>query len=447
MALQPAPAPAAPVPAVAERVPERVGDRVWRWAAGGAALVFAAVPAVRASGPLAALCLAAALVMGSYALAGGRTLLQLLGGGLSLIPGIAQGMHWIATHRPRPGRPSANGGRIVVAVLVTITLAAILIPLLSSADAVFANLIDSWVQALPRLEGRSIAGGLALAVIGIAAAYFGHRGPAPSSSSVDRNRPLSGAEWMIPLVVVNIIFAVFVAVQLRVLFGGHAYVLQAGNPDYADYARSGFGQLCFVTVLSLGLVSAVGVLARQETLRQRLMIRLVGGLLCVLTLVIVASALKRMLLYVDAYGFTWPRMLSFSFEIWLGAVFLLVLVAGIRLRGTWVPRATGAAAAAVLFALVAVNPEAVMARTHLERLEGPYGVDFRYLSGLSADVVDEILRLPPGVRDCALADLRAELAADDQWYQFNAAREHARAALARTPRGTCTYEIYPRGVD
>jgi hypothetical protein len=185
------------------------------------------------------------------------------------------------------------------------------------------------------------------------------------------------------------------------------------------------------------------VLARRENTRQRIMVRLVGGLLCALTLVIVASALRRMLLYVDAYGFTWLRLVSFSFEIWLGIVFLVVAVAGIRLRGGWVPRATGAAAAAVLFALVAVNPEGLMARTHLERLGGPYSVDFHYLGGLSADVVDEILKLPPGVRDCALADLRSELAQPDPWYEFNLAREHARTALARVPQGTCTYDVVP----
>jgi hypothetical protein len=332
--------------------------------------------------------------------------------------------------------------RVVLAIGLSLLLAAVLIPLLRSADAVFANLLDSWARHLPGLDGRTIAGALALAVIGLGAAYLAHRGPAHNPSTVERSHPLAGLEWMIPLVVVDVIFAIFVVVQLNVLFGGHDYVQRSGGPDYADYARSGFGQLCAVTLLALGLAAALGALAQRRTPQQRIMIRTVGGLLCALTLVIVASALRRMVLYVDAYGFTWLRLLSFSFEIFLGLVFVLVLAAGVRLRGGWLPRSTAAAAVAVLFALVAVNPEAMMARTTLDRLDGPYPVDFRYIAGLSADAIDEIMRVGPELRECALHELRDELAEPDPWYELNAAREHARAWLAVTPAGPCRYRPY-----
>ena len=63
------------------------------------------------------------------------------------------------------------------------------------------------------------------------------------------------------------------------------------------------------------------------------------GALCLLTLVVVASALYRMHVYEEAYGFTRLRLLVSVFEGWLGLVVLLVLGAGLRLRGSWVPRA------------------------------------------------------------------------------------------------------------
>jgi hypothetical protein len=386
------------------------------------------------------MCMLAALVIGSYALVGGRSLPRLLLAAVALIPGMAQGVHWLFTYRPRRRESGGVAGRVLIAICITVPLVAILVPLLRSADPVFAKLLDSWTKQLPGLDGRTVVGALLLAFLGLGAAFYAHGGAWPIPSTVERQRPLSGVEWLIPLVVVDLIFAVFVGVQLRVLFGGHAYVQSVGGPDYADYARGGFGQLCAVTVLSLGLAALVGVLAARQHRRQRILIRAVGGLLCALTLVIVVSALRRMLLYVDAYGFTWLRLISFSFEIWLGLIFLLVLVAGIRLRGTWVPRTTAALAAGVLFALVAVNPEALMARTHLERLDGPYGVDFRFISGLSADAVDEILRLPPGIRDCGLAQIRDELEESDPWFRVNLAREHARNVLAEVRVGECTYE-------
>ena len=55
-----------------------------------------------------------------------------------------------------------------------------------------------------------------------------------------------------------------------------------------------------------------------------------------MTIVVVVSALYRMHLYEEAYGFTRLRLLVSVFEGWLGVVVLLVLVAGVvGGRGGW----------------------------------------------------------------------------------------------------------------
>jgi hypothetical protein len=450
-AVAPAARPAPPVlgAAVPRFTPPTRGDRIWRWAAAAAALVLVTVPAVRASGVLAFLCLAAALALAAYALVGGRTWASVLFSGFMLIPGLFRGVAWLATHRARRAsgagaKPGASGEPWVTAlriggvVAVTLLLLAILVPLLRSADPVFANLLDSWLRHLPRLDARSVMGGIVVGGLSLPAAYYAYRGARPNPVKGEGSGRRAGLEWLLPVGVVDLLFAVFVVVQVNVLFGGHDYVLGEGGPDYADYARSGFGQLCLVTMIALALAAGLGGLIRRRTPAQRALIRLVGGLLCLLTLVIVASALKRMLLYVDVYGFTWLRLLSFSFEIFLGLVFVLLLIAGFRLRGAWLPRATAAVAVGVLLGLVAVNPEAVMARTTIEaRLEEDRAVDLYFLRGLSADAVDEILRLPPGQRDCVLGWLREELAEPEAWYQVNLAREHARSVLAAVPARPC----------
>jgi len=451
--------PAPTVPAFAVAVPQFTpptrGDRIWRWAAAAAALVLVAVPAVRASGVLAFFCLTAALALASYALVGGRTWASVLFSGFMLLPGAIEGVRWLFTYRMNRGSESgassksgaspksgASMVRVIGAIAVTVFLVAVLVPLLRSADPVFANLLDSWVEHLPRLEFRSVVGAIVVVCLAIPAAYFVYCGPRGNRVRKESTGHLDGLEWLLPLGVVNLIFLVFVVVQVNVLFGGHDYVLGEGGPDYADYARGGFGQLCLVTMISLGLAAGLGGLVRRETPAQRSLIRLMGGLLCLLTLVIVASALKRMLLYVDVYGFTWLRILSFSFEVFLGLVFLLLMIAGIRLRGAWLPRATAAVGVGVLLALVAVNPEAVMARTTIDaRLEHGRAVDIRFLRGLSADAVDELLRLPPADRPCALRPLRQDLYEPDPWYEFNAARQHARAVLANVPALLCEDDL------
>ena len=84
---------------------------------------------------------------------------------------------------------------------------------------------------------------------------------------------------------------------------------------------------------SVIVVSAAARKARLTTAADRWWLRGSLGLLALLTLVVVASALHRMDLYQDAYGFTRLRLLVDLFEGWLGLVVVAVLVAGIGLRG------------------------------------------------------------------------------------------------------------------
>jgi hypothetical protein len=204
------------------------------------------------------------------------------------------------------------------------------------------------------------------------------------------------------------------------------------GPDYADHARAGFAQLAGVTVLTLGVVAVLGR-ADRATPRDRALVRVLGGILCGLSLMVVVSALGRMLVYVDAYGFSGPRLLGFTAELWLGLVLLLVAAAGVRLRGPWLPRAVVGAAVLILLGVAAVNPDALMARTHQDRLDRWYGVDIPYLATLSADAVAELDRLPEPERSCALRRVAAELARPAPWYRWTLADERARAVLARHP--------------
>jgi len=110
---------------------------------------------------------------------------------------------------------------------------------------------------------------------------------------------------------------------------------------------------------------------------------------------------------------------------------VLLLAAGIRLRAGWLPRATAAAATGVLLAMAAVNPEALMARTALQRYDSPYPVDLWYVNSLSPDALDGIDRIPAGhQRDCLLFRFQYTLGGSDPWYGLNLARERARSLLA-----------------
>ena len=76
-----------------------------------------------------------------------------------------------------------------------------------------------------------------------------------------------------------------------------------------------------------------------------------------------------MSLYQDAYGYTVLRVFVDGFELWLGLVVLMLLVAGIRLSGSWVPRAVLVSAAVFALGFAAMNPDAWVAARNIDRFD------------------------------------------------------------------------------
>ena len=170
------------------------------------------------------------------------------------------------------------------------------------------------------------------------------------------------------------------------------------------------------------MVSAAARKAPRATLADRVWLRASLGSLCLLTLVVVASALYRMHLYQEAYGFTRLRLLVDVFEGWLGVLMLAVLVSGVRLRGAWLARFALVSGVVALLGLAAVNPDRWIAEHNLARWEETGRVDWSYLQGLSDDAVPALAQAPAEARACALG---GRTAADDDWLEWNLGRARA----------------------
>jgi hypothetical protein len=148
--------------------------------------------------------------------------------------------------------------------------------------------------------------------------------------------------------------------------------------------------------------------------------------------VIVASALSRMWAYEQAYGFTQLRLLVSVCELWLGAVVLLIMIAGMNLkdRSRWLPGAVVATAVAALIGIAVLNPDRFIAERTVSRYATSGTIDVSYLGTLSADAVPALMRLPEPLRTCALEGIHQDVWTNlDEWRQWNYGRDHARELL------------------
>ncbi|MGH3731419.1 MAG: DUF4153 domain-containing protein [Micromonosporaceae bacterium] len=457
-------------------------------AAGVCTLLLLAMGTVRDAGWLYALCLLTALGLASYGLVAGRRWSSVFLAGFAAPIGLIRGIPWLfrglrlsrtaggpgrqrpATATPdgsSPGEPASGvaaetsppggpapasgvaagtpppGGqalargaaaaRLLAVVVGTGLLLLIFGALFASADPAFSSMLSRMIPELsPELIGRSFVG-LVVAGFTLGACVIARTPPRIDRLGTTRPRRVRRIEWLVPMVPLVALFAAFVAVQITVLFGGHEHVLRTAGLTYADYARRGFGELVMVTLLTLAVLAAVARWAPRATAPDRALLRLVPGALCLLILVIVASALYRMHLYQEAYGFTRLRLVVDAFELWLGVVFVMILVAGARLRGSWLPRATVGTGVAALLVLGAMNPDAFIAERNAARYADSKKIDVGYLRELSADAVPALDRLPEPQRSCALSVIEVELREPEEWYTYNPARERARELLKRHP--------------
>jgi hypothetical protein len=462
-------------------------DRVMRAAWGLAAIALLSLSAVRSSGLLTFFCVVAALACASLAAAGGHSVRGMLFGaiaaplaGLRSIPWIMRGLAAVAAARDegRAARARAAGapgpdaattgsgeaaqianaaktgdrrsGNRALSVIITLILLLVFGALFASADAVFAHYLSAAFSRIgdsfPDLNGPQLILRLFLLTVGLlitAGGIFLATAPPNLSGMENPGKPVLGRDFLIlPLGGMVVLFLGFVAVQFTALFGGNRYVLQHSQVSYSRYAVGGFNQLVFVSILTLIIIGAVARWAHKETPADRLALRVQLGALCGLSIVIVISALTRLQLYVDIYGMTRERFAVAMLELFLAAMFALVLLAGWQMRASWLPRAILGVGVLMLLGAGLVNPERYIAQHNIDRYQAGEKIDLYYLAALTADAVPALVNLPEDERNCVLGSMRRELNQDpDQWYEWNFARERGLRILAeKFPKGfpACT---------
>jgi hypothetical protein len=244
-----------------------------------------------------ALCVLAALAVAAATVAGGRSTVGLLASLAAPPLATVRGLPWLGRSLTGPG-DLTGWWPVLRTGAVTVGLVAVFGALFASADAVFAR----WTSVVvPDLDLADLPErGVVLLVVGgltLAGAFVALVPPAVERLAPPRGRTVRRFEWVVPVAAVVGTFVVFLAAQSAALFGGHEYLRQTTGLTYADYVHEGFGQLTLATMLTLVVVGVAARRASRTSAGDRLLLRVLLGLLCLLTLVVVASALYRMNVY------------------------------------------------------------------------------------------------------------------------------------------------------
>jgi hypothetical protein len=317
--------------------------------------------------------------------------------GVALLAGATRPLAVLVESRSRadlgPAKPYLRGLLLALPVFIVFAL------LLASADAVFSDFISGLFPDLEISLDGTFGHILLVALLAwLAAGYFSfawtppHATDGNARASTPAERPDRFVELIVVLGSVTALFALFVVFQFAYFFGGGDQVV-AGGTTYAEYAREGFFQLLAVSTLTAALIwFALQRLGRQSGRRQTIF-RVVCTLMVLLTGVILVSALKRLGLYEEAYGYTRLRLLSHAFTFLVAGVLALILAQLWSRREGLVPAGAIALGFLVLFGLNAINPDAYIADRNLSRFDPRSAEpDISYVTQLSADAVPTALK-------------------------------------------------------
>jgi hypothetical protein len=278
-----------------------------------------------------------------------------------------------------------RAGPVIIGLGLSAVLVMVFGGLLASADAVFEGLTErlfQWTGDLPELAGRLLSACVvAWLTLGAIARL---RQPRLPTTATAIEMKLQAPIVLIPLLTMNVMFSVFVAIQFAYLFGGADTVARTGL-TFAEYARRGFFELVTVAALIVGVILLADWASRHLTHRR--LIVAASHMLIALTLAIGTAAVSRMLLYVDEFGLTQPRVYTTTFLFWVG--FVLIWLAFTVLRGKRGHFVIGTVASAFILAvgLNLAHPAALIAHVNLDRAWAGNDLDVGYLVDLGPGAV------------------------------------------------------------
>ncbi len=207
----------------------------------------------------------------------------------------------------------------------------------------------------------------------------------------------------VPILLIYVLFFISQGSFYLSAFSG---VLPA-NFSYAEYAREGFFQLCIVSVINLLIIIALQLFVRRKNEFPSAVTRVLSLIFSSATLILIATALAKLALYVHQFGLTPKRVYAGWFMMVLAVLFLLVILKQIFDRLPLI--SIGTVAGIACFALLVLSGvDSRIADYNVDRyLEGSLeSVDVDALSDLDDAAVPAVVRLVQAMDEKYGTDIR-----------------------------------------
>ena len=236
--------------------------------------------------------------------------------------GIAPGCYALFHGKSEEGKTEKRKiGSVLIGLGCAVPVLLIVVPLLIDADAAFEGLLNK-----VSFEGGTELFVTVLFGLGLFLLYFGmifvarfqKKGVAQAS---DPGRGLDTTFLTTFLSVISLVYVLYLVSQMAYFFNAFAGLLPQ-DFTVAQYARKGFFEMMGVCVINLGLLLLSLLGAKKKNGKEPGAIRVLSLFLSIFSLVLIATAMSKMVLYIQSFGMTYLRIVTSVFMIFLCVVFL-----------------------------------------------------------------------------------------------------------------------------
>ncbi len=335
--------------------------------------------------------------------------------------------------------------KVVIGLILSVPLSAIVISLLSEADDVFGHWVKGITDMFINLNMEDFIAQLIIGLL-VGAVIFSYLWSLYNDNNKQPDKNLNEniqikKVWdpivvLTMLISVNLIYVIFTVIQFTYLFGSVSSLLPEGV-TYAEYARRGFFELIVVTLINVSILTGIINFTRKENVIVAKVLKILNSLLVACTMVMLLSAHFRMSLYEEAYGYTYLRVFTHAFMIFIFAILTATLIKvwkeSFSLLKSYMVIGITAYVAINYF-----NADAFIVNNNIKRFNNPQinVIDTQYLSYLSDDAVPYLVELLESSDTQVSEDIRHQLfirkerlKEKNDWQSFNLSHYRAKKIL------------------
>ena len=255
-----------------------------------------------------------------------------------------------------------NVGRALIGVAISLPLVAVVIILLSNADEAFGEMVRNFFRDFGKTAGQ-ITLGVLLAPFLIS---FGLSMKNTTRTAQDgkEGKGLASVFVVSFMALLCVAYVLYLVAQLAYFVNGFMGILP-GSTTYAQYARKGFFELCVIAGINFAVMFGVLLVAEKKNKKPSIPVVIECEFIGLFTLFIVATAIAKIVMYMQNYGLTTSRVFATSFMVFIAVVIAATMIRFL-VNSLPVLRIAAVTAAVTLLVLGYGNVNALVAKQNMD---------------------------------------------------------------------------------